>query len=88
MRAKVWLGVATCPAVEQLRQPGCLHAARREVAFQDEHQDHVAFGNEIGDVLGHHCPGLGAGSGGDEGIFNGLQPDLADMDGIMAVGVA
>jgi hypothetical protein len=36
-----------------------LGAAGRQVLLEHEQQDHVAFGGEVGDVLGDHGPALG-----------------------------
>jgi hypothetical protein len=55
------LGMVPVPAVQDPDQRGSLSASCWQVLLQDEHQDQVALGGEIRDVLSHDSPALGPG---------------------------
>ena len=73
------------PAVEDFCQDGSLRASRWQILLQDEHQDHVAFGGEIRDILGNDSPAFGP--SGRRHLRVGGRPEtgLRDMDGVVAV---
>src|SRR5580704_8786686 len=73
------------PAVQDPGQRGSLAASRWQVLLQDEHQDQVALGGEISDVLRHDGPALGPGGRRDLRIVGGPQAYLSDVDGIAAI---
>jgi len=77
-----------CPAVENPRQGGSLPAARREIPLQDEDQDYLTLRSKVSHILGDDGPVFRPGRRGDLRIISGPQPNLGNVDGVPAVGIA
>jgi hypothetical protein len=53
MRAQIGVGVLLRPAVESLGERGGLATACGQVLLEHEHQDDVALGGEVRNILGN-----------------------------------
>jgi hypothetical protein len=62
-----------------------LRAACGQVLLKYEEQNHIAFGSEVGDVLGYDGPALGASGCGDLSIIGTGEANFADVDCVVAV---
>ena len=71
------------PAIQDCGERCRLGAACGKVLLQDEQQNHVPFGREVGDVLGDNGSALGARSRCDLSIFGTSESRLADVDRVM-----
>jgi hypothetical protein len=65
-----------------------LTASRRQILLQDKHEDYVALGGKIRDVLGDDCAVFCSRSCGNLRVVGGPQAHLADVDGVLAVALA
>jgi hypothetical protein len=76
------------PSVEKLGERGGLTTARGQVLLEHEHENDVAFGGEVHDVLGNNHPAFSPGGRRYVRILGCSKADLGDMNGVVAIGVA